>query len=140
MSPRPSRARKLTVPRSSRTVLRTTGRSFARRRTLAGVSPAARRPRTHSLRADGVRFPARSASAAGHAAHDAKADPAEVVLGEGAGREISRSAEDAAARDPRVRPFAAGVDAGEDARARGLLPLALVGEPVRAARALREPP
>src|SRR5436309_13279692 len=39
-SPRRSRARKFTVPRSSLTVFRTTPSSLARRRTLAGVSLA----------------------------------------------------------------------------------------------------
>ena len=56
-----SSARKFTVPRSSRTVFRTTGSSFARRRTLVGVSPASRSFRTQSSLVDAVRLRAGSA-------------------------------------------------------------------------------
>jgi hypothetical protein len=45
-------AMKFTVPRSSPTVLATIGASFARRRTLAGVSRTVARRSTHSRRVD----------------------------------------------------------------------------------------
>src|SRR2546427_12638722 len=58
-SPRRSRARKFTVPRSSLTVFRRTGTSLPRRGTLAGVSPALPRRSTQSLRLEAVGFGAR---------------------------------------------------------------------------------
>jgi hypothetical protein len=54
MSPARSSAMKFTVPRSSPTVFATTGTSFERRRTLAGVSRAFLSCSTHIFRVDGV--------------------------------------------------------------------------------------
>src|SRR3989442_248516 len=140
-SPRRSRARKFTVPRSSLTVFRTTGSSLARRRTLAGVSPALRSRSIQSLRVEAGRVPARFPPIS--RAKRAAPPPRGKTCG---GRSLARRAtvavpHHAAAALPAVRPLPHGAEVIQRPFvARRLFPLALVWKAIDPAGPDREPP